>query len=209
MESTQLNDPVTLDDLINAYLRFKEWMDYDTERSAYCAKEIIVLQKLFGIPYVTVPRQLADASYEDLLSIMEDRLDLIVAHNGAIDDTLYNDDFDDEDRQEIDDLMREIDKTSFRSTVHYFKTLHQAINEAAQSVVIIDPSDPESYTIDTEPFDDCFAEASDTLIDQIREFILSEHPRLESMSFPLERAYSLGLPRKAPEPIDHGPTALN
>ena len=201
MKSIQLNDPVTLDDLISAYIRFKEWMDYDTERSAYCAKEIAIMQTLFGTAYIKVPTVLLDATHEEMLNVMEERQAALSALAGVVDASAEED--------EIDDLLREVDRTTFRSTVHYFITLHEAIWQAVESVSFEDESDTEKYTIDAEPFEDHFEEVTEDLFEDIHAFIISEHPEIELMSFPVEKLYELGLPRRAPEPIDHGQTAVN
>jgi len=185
------NDNLTLDNLIRAYLRFKEWMDYDAERSAYCAKEIIVMQKLFGTAYITVPADLATSGYDELLSVMDKRQTDLVALTGIIDGSA--------DEGEINDLLREVDKTSFKSTTHYFITLHQAVLQAADSVRLDVALDQEEFVLDSEPFDDHFEEVHDAMFEEIRDFIISEHPKIKFISYPLETAYDLGLPRRAPE----------
>lgn len=187
------NDNLTLDDLIRAYLRFKEWMDYDAERSAYCAKEIIVMQKLFGTKYITAPANLTMFGYDDLLSAMEKRQADLTALTEAIDGSSGED--------EIDGLLKEVEKTSFKSTTHYFITLHQAIWQAVDSARLDVESDHEELVLDSEPFDDHFEEVDDAMFEEIRIFIISEHPQIEFMSFPQKTAYDLGLPKRAPQPI--------
>ena len=201
MQTTQLSDSVSLNDLIMAYLRFKEWMDYDTERSAYCAKEIAIMQALFGTSYIKVPFVLLGATHEELLNAMEERQAKLTALAGAVDASAEED--------EIADLLRDVDRTTFRSTVHYFITLHEAIWQAAESVSFEDESNPEKYTIDNEPFEDHFEEVNEALFEDIRAFIISEHPEIKSITFPVEKVYTLGLPRHVPEPIDYGQTAVN
>lgn len=198
MASKQLNDPVNLNDLIRAYIRFKDWMDYEAERSAYSAKEIVVMQALFGTGYIIVPPELIDASYEELLDAMESRQTLLVALSEAL--------YDPTSEGKFDDLQLEVDKSTFRSTVHYFTTLYEAIYHAADNVSFEDESDPENHTIDNEPFDDHFDEVDEAMFEEVRNFIISEHPKIELMAFPVEKAYALGLPRQVPDPIDHGPT---
>ncbi len=195
-----LRDSVTIDDLVAAYLRFKEWMDYDLERSAYCAKEIMVLQELFGVSYVVVPPALRNSSHSELLQAMAERMALL---DELLDAIYYP-----ADDGKYERVLGAMDKTTFRSTVHYFTTLHEAIFQAADSIVFEDPDDPERYPIDSEPFDDHY-DTSDALVEGVRDFIISEHPRLESVSFSLEKVYALGLPRIVPPPIDHGPPSLD
>ncbi len=113
------------------------------------------------------------------------------------------------DQADSEDWLREIDKTTFRSSVDQFKTLHEAIHEVAASVVFDSTTGPADYSIDTEPFEDHFDEVNDHKFDSIRAFMIAEYPDIEFLSFPLERVYDLGLPRQAPEPIDHGPAQLN
>ena len=195
MESIQLNDPVTLDDLITAYLRFKEWMDYDLERSAYCAKEIIVMQALFKTAYIKVPLNLDSRSHEEILNAMEERQVKLTALTSAIDVSA--------DEDEIDDLLRDVDKSTFKSTLHYFTTLHEAICQAIQGAGIEDDSNSGKCTIDVEPIEDYFEEIDENSFEYIRSFIISEYPEIEFMNFPIENVYALGLPRQAPAPIDH------
>lgn len=197
MNSTLLNDPISLDDLIRAYIRFRDWMDYDPERSAYSAKEIIIMQQLFRTGYVVVPPALRDATYEELTDALEHRLELI----GSLNEEIYNP----SGTGAFDDLSAEIEKTTFSTTVHYFTTLHEAICHAADSVTY-DDSKPEGYSIDAEPFDDHFDAVDEVSFENIRAFIVSEHPGIERLTFPAEKAYALGLPRQMPDPIDHGPT---
>lgn len=187
------NGNLALDDLVHTYLRFKEWMDYDAERSAYCAKEIIVMQKLFGTAYIIVPADLATFGHDELLNAMDKRQVDLTALTKAIDGSA--------DEDEIDDLFREVEKTSFKSTTHYFITLHQAIWQAVDSVRLDVESDHEEFVLDSEPFDDHFEEVDDAMFEEIRDFIISEHPQIEFISFPLETAYDLGLPRRVPDPI--------
>lgn len=189
-------DNLNLDDLIRAYLRFKDWMDYDeSDRSAYCAKEIIVMQQLFGTAYVTAPAELVTASFEDLLRAMEKRRAVL----GLLIDAIHGS----TEGSEIDDLLSEVDRTSFKSTVHYFTSLHQAIWQTAESAITDVGLGQEELVLDTEPIDDHFDEVTEAAFEDIRAFIVSEHPKIELMSFPAERAYDLGLPRRAPEPINH------
>lgn len=197
MKSIPLNDPINLDDLIHTYVRFRDWMDYDAERSAYSAKEVTVMQQLFKTAYVIAPHSLTDATYEELAKVMEHRQALLISLN----EELYNP----SGEGVFDDLRLEIDKSTFRTTVHYFTTLHEAIWHAADSVTFDDEPAPENYSIDSEPFDDHFDEVDEAAFDDIRAFIISEHPGIEQVTFPVENAYALGLPRQVPDPIDHGP----
>ncbi len=192
------NDPVTTDDLIKVYLRFKEWMDYDHERSPYCAMEVKVFQELFGTAYVVVPRALTNATYADMQEAMHERLALI----DEMHDAIYNPAED----GKFERVLQEMDKTTFRSTVHYFQTLHEAITQMTDSVVVDESGELQS--IDDEPMED-YLDQSDALFDEVHDFILSEHPELKTVSFPLERVYALGLPRNPPLPIDHGPPGLD
>ena len=193
MESATLSDPVTFDDLVRAYFRYKEWMDYDLERSAYCAKEIIVMQSLFGTAYVRVPSAVASASYEELLTFMENRFATMEARN----DVVYGS----SDEGELRDLDAQLHRTSFRSDVQEFMTLHEALEIATSSAR---RSDEGEIIVDDEPFDDCFAPVDDATYERIRAFIVSEHPEIEAKSFPAEKVYTLGLPRQPPDPIDYG-----
>jgi hypothetical protein len=197
MKSIPLNDPINLDDLVRAYVRFRDWMDYDAERSAYSAKEIITMQQLFKTAYVVIPRALRNATYEELATIMQHRQALLASFTEEI----YNPG----SEGVFDDLRLEIDKSTFRTTVHYFTTLHEAIWQAADSITFDDESAPENYSIDSEPFDEHFDEVDEATFDDIRAFIISEHPGIEQVTFPVENAYALGLPRQIPDPIDHGP----
>jgi len=197
MKSIPLNDPINLDDLIRAYVRFRDWMDYDAERSAYSAKEAIVMQQLFKTVYVVAPPALRNATYEELATIMQHRQALLASFT----EETYNP----SSKGVFDDLRWEIDKSTFRTTVHYFTTLHEAIWQAADSISFDDASAPENYSIDSEPFDEHFDEVDEASFDDIRSFIISEHPGIEEVTFPVEKAYALGLPRQVPDPIDHGP----
>ena len=159
------------------------------------------MQTLFKTAYINVPPNLVDASYGELLSVMEKRQTLINDFHEAV----YNST--DEDR--LDDVLMEMDKSTFKSTVYYFTTLHEAICQAVESVSFENESNPGKYTIDAEPFEDHFEEVNEDSFEDIRAFIISEHPKIEPMSFPVEKVYKLGLPKCAPEPIDHGPTTVN
>lgn len=172
-------------------------MDYDAERSAYSAKEVIIMQQLFKTAYVVVPSDLREAIYEELVAAMEHRQTLLSTLTREIDEPSGTGLF--------DDLRLEVDKSTFRTTIHYFTTLHEAIWHAADSVIFDDESSPENYSIDSEPFDDHFDEVDEATFDDIRDFIVSEHPGIEQVTFPVEKAYALGLPRQIPDPIDHGP----
>lgn len=195
MKSIQPNDPVTLDDLITAYLRLKEWMDYDLERSAYCAKEIIVMQALFKTAYIKVPFNLANASHEEMLNAMEERQVKLTALTRAVDASA--------DEDEIDDLLRDVDKSTFKSTVHYFTTLHEAICQAIQGAGIEDDAYSGKCTIDAEPIEEHFEEIDENSFEYIRSLIISEHPEIEFINFPIENVYALALPRQAPAPMNH------
>ncbi|MDH2916027.1 MAG: hypothetical protein PXX77_04030 [Gallionella sp.] len=186
-------DCLDLDYLIRAYLRFKEWMDYDIERSAYCAMEIIVMQKLFGTAYITVPANLATASYEELLDAMEERQNVLNDLTYSIDMSAGID--------EIHRLLNEVNKTTFKSTVHYFVTLHEAITQVAASATYDPDSDKTEPVIDTEPFEDHFEEADEVLFEEIKAFIIRHYPKIESLSFPIETRHVMGLPRHAPNPV--------
>lgn len=197
---------VTLDDLIEAYLRFKEWMDYDAERSAYSALEIAVMQKLFGTSYIAVPDALSAAGYGAMLSAMEQRMALIGRYIDAIHASV---DGDDDDPEDTTLLREELDRTTFLSSVPWFITLHQAIHDAASSVRVGASGDASGYTIDESPFDDWLDEASDDEVASIRAFIIEDHPGIDALRFPRAALYELGLPQQAPEPIDYGPAALH
>ena len=200
MEKPTLNDPICVDDLIEAYLRFKEWMDYDTRRAAYAAKEVAVLQELFGTSYVEIPAGLEEASHEELLDVMYERQELLSAYVGALDELEFREESDPEEEDRVEELLHQIDRTSYRTTVHYFRTLHEALQEAAR--VVMEEGDlPE----DSDIYEDQFRKLDADEVEEIRSFILSEHPELAAVTFPLERAYALGLPSHRPEPIEHYP----
>lgn len=190
MGLTHINDPVTLDDLVRSYLRFKDWMGHDTEHSAYCAKEIIVMQALFGTAYITVPPVLVTASYEELLACMEKRQ---ITMRRFIDAVHTPSDYD-----KVDDLLEELNKSNFTSGVHYFTTLFEAIMQTAASARQNDEQEPGNLVIDEEPLEDHFEESNEATFESIRDFIITEYPKTEFMSFPKERLHSLGLPRSAP-----------
>lgn len=157
------------------------------------------MQQLFKTAYVVVPISLRNATYEELAVAMEHRQELLTALTREIDEPsgivgLF------------DDLRQEVSKSTFRTTVHYFTTLHEAIWHAADSVTF-DDSKPEGYSIDAEPFDDHFDEVDEASFEDIRAFIVSENPGIERLTFSAEKAYVLGLPRQMPDPIDHGPPA--
>jgi hypothetical protein len=193
--SYQENGHLNLDDLIRAYLRFKEWMDYDVERSAYCAMEIIVMQKLFGTAYVTVPADLVAASHVKLLSVMDKRISDMQALAGAIDDLA--------DECVTDELLKVVDKTSFQSSVPYFTTLFQALWQGIRNAGFGVESCQEIWTVDHEPVEDYFDEVEEPPFEKIRAFIISEHPRIKSVCFPREMLYALGLPKQSPAPIPY------
>lgn len=191
----QENDHLNLDDLIRAYLRFKEWMDYDVERSAYSAKEIIVMQKLFGTTYVTVPANLVAASHEKLLSVMDKRISDMQTLAGAIDDLA--------DEKVTNDLLKVVDETTFQSLVPYFTPLFQALWQGVGAAGFEIESGQNMWTLDIEPIDDYFDEIEEPPFEEIRAFIISEHPQIESVRFAREKLYALGLPKQSPDPIPY------
>ena len=193
--SYQEKDNLDLDDLIRAYLRFKEWMDYDAERSAYSAKEIIVMQKLFGTSYVTVPANLVTASHEKLLSVMDKRISDMCALTGAVDDL--------SDECVASELLKVVDETSFKSSVHYFAPLFQALWQGIRNAGFDVESGQDLWTVDHEPLEDYFDEVEEPPFEETRAFIISEHPRIGSVCFSREMLYALGLPKQSPVPIPY------
>lgn len=190
MGLTHLNDPVTLDDLVHSYLRYKNWMDYDTEHSAYCAKEIIVMQALFGTAYITAPPFLVTVSYEELLACMEKRQVTM----GMFSDAVHTQ----TDRDTFDNLLEELTKSSFTSGVHYFTTLFEAVMQTAASARQNDEQERGNLLLDEEPLQDHFEEPNEATFEIIKNFIITEYPKTEFMSFSKERLHGLGLPRSAP-----------
>ncbi len=185
-----ITDSVALDDLVRSYLRFKDWMDHDTEHSAYCAKEIIAMQALFGTAYVKVPSDLITASYEELLACMEERQVTLEMFTEAIHTSA--------DEDETRGLLMELEKSSFKSNVHYFTTLFEAILQTSASIRQDDEKELGNLVLDEEPLEDHFEESNEATFESIRAFIVTEHPETEFMNFSTEKLYSLGLPRLAP-----------
>lgn len=166
--SYQENDHLNLDDLIRAYLRFKEWMDYDAERSAYSAKEITVMQKLFGTTYVIVPANLVAASYEKLLSVMDKRISDMQTLAGAIDDLA--------DERVTNELLKVVNETTFQSSVSYFTPLFQTLWQGIRNAGFDIESGQNKWTLEKEQFDDYFDEIEGPPFEETRAFIISEHP---------------------------------
>lgn len=187
-ESIQLHDPITLDDLVRAYIRYKEWMDYDEVKSAYCLKEIMILQSLFGISYITPPAALRNASYPALLNVMTSRIALLTAYFQAIENP--------KDDLDTEEVLEKIQDSNFTSTVHYFTTLFEAITSAAENAAY---SPSGNVVLDEEPFEDHFAELDEALNDEIRAFILEDHPGIAEKTFPLATVYEMGLPMDVPK----------
>lgn len=98
-------------------------------------------------------------------------------------------------------LLNEANKTTFKSTAHYFVTLQEAIFQVADSATYDPDADKTEPVLDTEPFDDHFEEADEVLFEEIRAFIISHYPKIESLSFPIETLHVMGLPRHAPNPV--------
>lgn len=193
--SYQENDHLNLDDLIRTYLRFKEWMDYDAEHSAYSAKEIIVMRKLFGTAYVTVPADLVAASHEKLLNVMDKRISDMQALAGAIDSLA--------DESVTNELLKVVDETSFQSSAPYFTTLFQGLWQTIRNAGFDIESGQDIWTVDHELVEDYYDEVEKPPFEEIRTFIISEHPRIESVCFSREKLYALGLPKQSPDPIPY------
>ena len=168
-----LKEPVTLSDLVSAYLRFKEWMDCDAERSAYCAMEIMIMQRLFGTRYVIPPGDLGNASYEQLLIAMTKRQADLRLFTDLVHES--------NDEDTFEDVVADLRKTTFFSKVGPFATTFQVLSEGAF-------------------FDSHFYGESP---DELRAFILSEFPAIEKLTFSKDSLYEAGLPKIAPEPPDH------
>ena len=186
----QINDTVTVDDLVRSYLRYKDWMDHDTEHSAYCAMDIILMQVLFGTTCIKVPPNLVDASYEELLACMEKRQVTLAMFIDAAHESIGE--------NETDHFLSELEMSTFKSEVHYFTTLFEAILQTAESVRQDDEQEPSYLELDEEPLEDHFAEPDDATLETIRAFILTQHPRTEFMSFPAAKLHRMGLPTSAP-----------
>jgi len=190
MDLPQINDTVTVDDLVRSYLRYKDWMGYDVEHSAYCAMDIIVMQALFGTAYIKVPAHLVAASYEQLLAAMEERRVTMRRYIDAVHEFA--------DESDTNDILMELEKTSFKSEVHYFTTLFEVVRQAAASAHQVEEDDPKSIVIDESIIEDHFEEMDEASFESIKAFIVGEHPKVEFMSFPTERLHRMGLPRTAP-----------
>ena len=181
---------VRLRELILAYLRFREWMDHDAEHSAFCAKEIIVMQALFGTAYITVPDSLAKASYEELLVRMAERQEMLCEYTAAV--------YESPDADSLRVIGSELEKHEFRSKLYYFTPMHQAIMQAAMGATQNVAGDPGDVAIDEESIEDHFRETNQSTIARIRAQIVADHPGIESVAFPVEKLRALGLPKPSP-----------
>ena len=190
IDKVRLNRTVGVDDLVRSYLRYKDWMDHDAESSAYCVKEVIVMQELFGTAYIKAPPNLASASYEELLACMEKRQDTLCKFTYATHTPEHEDG--------IDDIYQEIEKTQFRSEVHYFVTLFEALMQCASSAQLNDPGESEVFELDKEPLEDHFEKTTEAMFETIRDFIVAEHPGIDRKRFSVDRLQQMGLPPVAP-----------
>ena len=181
---------VTVDDLIQAYLRFKDWICEEIERSAYSAKEMLIMQELFGTSYVKFPAGLPTESYADVCAFMKNRDDVHARFMVA----LYF-----PENGQLDALLEEELRLGFISEVHYFMPISQAIMQTAASVR------PDNETgnpiFDEEIMEDQFQETDEATVETIRRFVIAEHPEIEFMTFPREKLYAMGLPRTTPDAI--------
>ncbi|MBI3373618.1 MAG: hypothetical protein HY017_17980 [Betaproteobacteria bacterium] len=184
---------IQLNDLILAYLRYKNWMDYDTVHSAFCAEEIIVMQALFGTAYIKVPAALITASYEELLACMDKRQATLRMQTDAVYSSTYED--------QIDDILKELEKSALKSELHYFTALHEATMRTAASARWDIEQESGKLALDKEPLEDYYEKSDEATIERIRTLIIAEHPEIESMSFPVEKLRDMGLPKQPPEPV--------
>ncbi len=186
--------PCTVDHLVEAYLRFKDWMDYDASHAAYCIREVMAMQKLFGTSYVEFPNTLYVDSYERLLAIMQDREDMLCRWTEIAETTA--------DVDEMDRLARVLERTAPHVTVHYFTTLTEAVHEMVTTAEAIVAPDG-SYTVEMEKglSEDHFQASDDAYKWEIRKFIVSENPGIDGFQFPVSKLHDLGVPAIRPEPI--------
>ncbi len=186
---------ITVDDLIEAYLRFKDWMGYDVSHSAYCIKEVMAMQALFGTAYISFPPTLDVESYEELLTLMKDREDVACRWTEVVETTGSED--------EMAQLERILELISPKSQVHYFTTMFQAILDTAATADLIDkPDGSQSLHLDQEPFDDHFEVPDEAYRAEIRKFMVGENFGIDELAFPVKALHKLGVPKIRPRGID-------
>ena len=196
-------DPISLDTLVDVYLRFRQWYLHDVRRTAHCSMEVVMMQSLFKASYVDIPEHLVGADYERLIAasaeavVLRDRfgswaqtpndeVDMSPADWDALGESLHT----------------ELSNFIFHACVDPIKPLMQVMDE---DVRVFEATAPVGEADPAESFEEManfWDDHNDADTAALRQTLIEDFPGIERLRFDRERLFERGLPRIPPNPID-------